>query len=240
MARARLIFRLGACFFSWGRKKIVLKKIRSGEESHTGELSCRVLVLKTRFFLNCAPPPHQTIKTSRGWLRVGVSKPRVVLFNSKPTRNKVTAKERTDVLGCADAQSRLPPCFPWSRGAPVAPAGRAQCARTVRRNAAKVHTGGGCILPPPKSCYCVSPNFSSVSSARQHWQHQVLLLMFGLVLALLSLSLLSPFHPVKRILGSPSLRTRWCNDPALDTMRCWEDFRHGPGFRYLDHDASCE
>ena len=56
-------------------------------------------VLKNSFFLNCAPPPHPNIKPSRGWLRVGISKPRSVQFNSKATRNKVTAKEKTGVLG---------------------------------------------------------------------------------------------------------------------------------------------
>ena len=57
-------------------------------------------MLKNSFFLNYAPPPHPTTKPSRGWLRVGDRKPRFVLFNADITRNKVTAKERTGVLGC--------------------------------------------------------------------------------------------------------------------------------------------
>ena len=56
-------------------------------------------MLKNSFPLNCAPPPHPTTKPSRGWLQVGGSKPRLVLITSNPTRTKVTAKERTDVLG---------------------------------------------------------------------------------------------------------------------------------------------
>ena len=62
--------------------------------------------LTSFFLLNYAPPPHPTTKPSRGWLRVGDRKPRFVLFNADITRSKVTAKERTGVLGCASAQGK--------------------------------------------------------------------------------------------------------------------------------------
>ena len=44
------------------------------------------VVPKTIFFLNCAPPPHQTTKPSRGWLQLGVSNARLVLFEIDPAR----------------------------------------------------------------------------------------------------------------------------------------------------------
>ena len=43
------------------------------------------------------PPPT---KPSRGWLRVVVRKPRLVLFEYRATRNKVTATPRSYVRGC--------------------------------------------------------------------------------------------------------------------------------------------
>ena len=49
---------------------------------------------KARFFLNCAPPPHQTTKPSRGWLRVAVRELRLVLVEIAAARNKVTALRR--------------------------------------------------------------------------------------------------------------------------------------------------
>ena len=48
----------------------------------------------------CVGPRDPSTKPSRGWLRVVVRKPRFVLSNADPTRNKVTAKTRTNVLGC--------------------------------------------------------------------------------------------------------------------------------------------
>ena len=56
------------------------------------------------FFRYSASSPHRATKPSRGWLRVGGRKPRFVLSNADPTRNKVTAKERTGVLGCGKLQ----------------------------------------------------------------------------------------------------------------------------------------
>ena len=55
-------------------------------------------MLKKQFFLNYAPPPHPTTKPSQGWLRDGDRKALFVLFNADITRNKVTVKERTDIL----------------------------------------------------------------------------------------------------------------------------------------------
>ena len=75
------------------------------QSTHLGSCSGAAVVLKARFLLNCAPPPHPATKPSRGWLQVGGSKPRLVLITSDPTRTKVTAKERTDVLGCTEVGS---------------------------------------------------------------------------------------------------------------------------------------
>ena len=47
-----------------------------------------------------AGPRDPSTKPSRGWLRVGGSKPRLHLTTPDPTRNKVTAKERTGDRGC--------------------------------------------------------------------------------------------------------------------------------------------
>ena len=57
------------------------------------------MCLNSTFFRYSARSPHRATKPSRGWLRVGGRKPRFVVSNADPTRNKVTAKERTGVLG---------------------------------------------------------------------------------------------------------------------------------------------
>ena len=49
---------------------------------------------KRHFFRYSATPPHPTAKQSRGWLRVGVRKPRLVLLGFRATRNKGTAVRR--------------------------------------------------------------------------------------------------------------------------------------------------
>ena len=65
------------------------------------------MFLNSTFFRYSARSPHRATKPSRGWLGVGGRKPRVVLSNADPTRNKVTAKERTDVLGCVERQTAI-------------------------------------------------------------------------------------------------------------------------------------
>ena len=45
-------------------------------------------------------PRDPPTKPSRGWLRVVVRKPRLVLFEYRATRNKVTAKPRSYCRGC--------------------------------------------------------------------------------------------------------------------------------------------
>ena len=52
------------------------------------------------FFCYSSTPPHPTAKPSWGWLRVGVRKLRLVLFELHRTGNKVTAKAACGVWGC--------------------------------------------------------------------------------------------------------------------------------------------
>ena len=52
------------------------------------------MCLNSTFFRYSARSPHRATKPSRGWLRVGGRKPRFVLSNADPTRNKVTAKRK--------------------------------------------------------------------------------------------------------------------------------------------------
>ena len=58
-------------------------------------------VQKGMFFGFSVRSPHRTTKPSRGWLRVVVRKPRLVLSEYRATRNKVTATPRSYVRGCA-------------------------------------------------------------------------------------------------------------------------------------------
>ena len=58
------------------------------------------MCLNSTFFRYSARSPHRATKPSQGRLRVGGRKPRFLLSNADPTRNKVTANERTGVLGC--------------------------------------------------------------------------------------------------------------------------------------------
>ena len=84
------------------------KPRRSGASEHAPWLALRSghAAIK-QDFLNCAPQPHQTTKPSRGWFRVVVRKLRLVLiFDLDHTGNEVTAKERTDVLGCMAGVAR--------------------------------------------------------------------------------------------------------------------------------------
>ena len=60
--------------------------VPGGQSTRLGSRSRAAAVPKTRFFLNCAPPPHQTTKPSRGRLQIGVSKPRLFLFELDPER----------------------------------------------------------------------------------------------------------------------------------------------------------
>ena len=57
------------------------------------------------FFRYSATPPHPTAKQSRGWLRVGVRKPRFVLAESMATWSRVTATPRSYCRGCASAET---------------------------------------------------------------------------------------------------------------------------------------
>ena len=52
------------------------------------------------FFGYSVRSPHRTTKPSRGWLRVVVRKPRLVLSEYRATRNKVTATPRSYCRGC--------------------------------------------------------------------------------------------------------------------------------------------
>ena len=53
----------------------------------------------------CVGPRDPPTKPSRGWLRVVVRKPRLVLFEYRATRNKVTATPRSYWWGCVDRSS---------------------------------------------------------------------------------------------------------------------------------------
>ena len=66
----------------------------------------------------CVGPRDPSTKPSRGWLRVVVRKPRLVLFEYRATRNKVTAKQRSYCRGCPNTQPRATiflPGFRWDR-----------------------------------------------------------------------------------------------------------------------------
>ena len=67
---------------------------------HLANWQNKKMCLNSTFFRYSARSPHRATTPSRGWLRVGGMKPRSVLSNADPTRNRVTAKDRTDVRGC--------------------------------------------------------------------------------------------------------------------------------------------
>ena len=48
----------------------------------------------------CVGPRDPSTKPSRGWLRVGVSKPQLILAGAETTANKVTTKTRAYCRGC--------------------------------------------------------------------------------------------------------------------------------------------
>ena len=58
------------------------------------------MCLNSTFFRYSARSPHRATKPSRGWLRVVVRKPRLVLVKCRATWNKVTATHTCDVRGC--------------------------------------------------------------------------------------------------------------------------------------------
>ena len=62
--------------------------------------------------VHCAGPRYPSTKPSRGWLRVVVRKPRVVLFEYRATRNKVTAKP-TRSYCCRGCRRSVGPSVSW-------------------------------------------------------------------------------------------------------------------------------
>ena len=56
------------------------------------------MCLNSTFFRYSARSPHRATKPSRGWLRVGVSKPQFILVAAVAARNYVTATPRSYVL----------------------------------------------------------------------------------------------------------------------------------------------
>ena len=57
----------------------------------------------------CAGPRDPSTKPSRGWLRVGVSKPQFILVATVAARNKVTTKTRAYWRGCLVFPDYHPP-----------------------------------------------------------------------------------------------------------------------------------
>ena len=68
--------------------------------------------LHSTLFRYSARSLHRATKPSRGRLRVGCSKPRLYFITYLPTCTKVTAKERTGVLGCIFCRGLCPSLFP--------------------------------------------------------------------------------------------------------------------------------
>ena len=84
------------------------------------------------FFGYSARSPHRTTKPSRGWVRVGVRKPRLVLSEYRATRNKVTATPRSYCRGCEESPS--PPLLSSRKATSNAgdPEGKHECGRAGR------------------------------------------------------------------------------------------------------------
>ena len=68
------------------------------------------------FFGYSVRSPHRTTKPSRGWVRVGVRKPRLVLSEYRATRSKVTATPRSYCRGCGFLLHNSSSSLPWAWG----------------------------------------------------------------------------------------------------------------------------
>ena len=62
------------------------------------------------FFRHSVTSSHPTTKPSRGWLRVGVSKPQLVLARTNAARNKVTTKTVSTAGGVERQSERANAC----------------------------------------------------------------------------------------------------------------------------------
>ena len=69
-------------------------------------VSCLVLLVQKSMFFRCSvASPNPTTKPSRGWVRVVVRKPRLVLSELHRAGNKVTARARAYWRGCKTRQN---------------------------------------------------------------------------------------------------------------------------------------
>ena len=87
----------------------------------------------------CVGPRDPPTKLSRGWLRVVVRKPRLVLLEFRATRNKVTAKPRSYCRGCAPRRGVV------HRGA--ATCGGPVFAISVRAACSSIRYSSSAVLP---------------------------------------------------------------------------------------------